>query len=223
MSQNKCVHFATILRKQLVAITGLGLTLFVLTHMAGNLLILISAQKYNEYGHALISNPLLEVAEIGLVAAFFGHIALALALQILNRRARPSGYAVNAAGAKATSLPSKSMAPQGLIILVFLITHLITFKYGAHYEVNYGHGSIRDLHRLVVEVFQQPGYVAWYVIALLVLGLHLSHGVKSMFQTVGAHHPRYEKCLKGFGYLYAFVVAAGFLSQPLYVFLIHKS
>ncbi len=63
----------------------------------------------------------------------------------------------------------RTLFAQGLILLVFVILHLITFKYGPHYSVNYGSGDIRDLFRLIVEVFQEPGYVAWYLVALFIL------------------------------------------------------
>lgn len=218
MKHNGNYFFSTVGRKQLVALTGLGLSFFVLTHMAGNMLILVSAQKYNEYGHAIITNPFIEVAEIGLVVAFLAHLTIALGLQLLNWRARPEGYAVSGNGDKRTTLTSKTMWQQGLVIFVFLVLHLATFKYGDIYMVNYGHGEIRDLHRLVLEVFNQPGYVAWYVFSMLILGFHLSHGIKSAAQTWGIHHPRYQGALKCFSWSYAVIVAGGFISQPVGVF-----
>jgi len=212
----------TIMRKQAVGVTGLGLSVFVLTHMLGNLLILVGPQAYNEYSHALVSNPLIYLAEAGLIFIFVVHVGLALRLTLLNWKAQPQGYAVRARGAKAANPASKTMWAQGLTILVFVVLHLVTFKYGTHYEVNYGQGPIRDLHRLVLEVFHQPGYVAWYGFALVVLGLHLSHGVGSALQTLGFNHPKYELLKKTASHGYAVVVAAGFIVQPLYVFFLHK-
>ncbi len=213
---------STIGRKQVVALTGLGLSLFVLTHMAGNLLMFVSPQAYNEYGHALVTNPLFIFAELGLLAAFLFHALVAIRLQILNRSARPNGYAVTAKGEKATDPISKTMAIQGLIILVFVILHLIKFKWGAHYTVDYGKGPIRDLHRLVVEVFAEPGYVAWYILCLVALGLHLSHGIKSALQTFGLHHPAYQCRIKLLAIGYAVAVAGGFIAQPIYMFFFFK-
>ncbi len=209
---------STIGRKQLVGVTGLGLSLFLLTHMAANMLILFSAEAYNKYSHALITNPLLPVAELGLVGIFVLHLFLAIRLQIMNWGARDTRYAVMSNGEKGTSWIQRSMWAQGLLILVFAILHLITFKYGTHYSVNYDGVEMRDLHRLVVEVFQEPGYVVWYIVALIVLGLHLSHGVGSSFQTLGIHHPRYQKAIRVFSIAYALIVIGGFLSQPIYVF-----
>jgi succinate dehydrogenase / fumarate reductase cytochrome b subunit len=221
MQTKLCWLGSSVGRKQLIGLTGIALSLFVLMHMAGNMLILVSAQKYNEYGHAIVSNPLLLVAEAGLLLAFIAHIGMALRFQFRNWRARDSRYAVLANGDKRTTWTQRSLWAQGLLILVFVILHLATFKYGPHYEVDYGHGPIRDLHKLVVEVFNQPGYVVWYCVAMVVLFMHLSHGVGSSFQTFGINHPRYNCAIKCFSWFYAVVVAGGFVSQPIYVFFIH--
>ena len=154
-------------RKQLIAVTGLGLSLFVLVHMLGNLLIFVSPQKYNEYSHALTSNPLIYLAEAGLIAMFFGHMVLAMRMTVHNWQARTSRYAVASNGEKATGWIQKTLWAQGLLILVFAILHLISFKYGPYYEVTYGQQTMRDIHRVVVEVFSIPGYVVWYCVALV--------------------------------------------------------
>jgi succinate dehydrogenase / fumarate reductase cytochrome b subunit len=209
-------------RKQLVGVAGLALALFVLIHMAGNMLIFVSDRAYNEYSHALTSNPLIYVAEIGLLAFFSAHVIVALVISVKNRLARPHRYAVSTSGDKRTTMVQKTLWFQGLIILIFVILHLITFKYGPHYVVDYGHGEIRDLHRLVVEVFRQPIYVGWYVVCLALLMAHLGHGLGSSFQTLGFYHPRYQPMIKCLSWVYGLVVGLGFISQPLYVFFFLK-
>jgi len=209
-------------KKYLVAITGLGLSLFVFGHMLGNLFILVGPEVYNKYGHAIVSNPALYVIEAGLVATFFAHMGLAIKLTWDNWKARPVPYAANSTGEKATRLTTRSMWAQGVLLLVFSIHHLITFKYGPYYEVTYDGQTMRDLHRLILEVFQSPLYVGWYTVCLLALGFHLSHGVSSAIQTLGIYHPRHFGKFKNFGYLYAILVAVGFISQPLYVFFFNK-
>jgi succinate dehydrogenase / fumarate reductase cytochrome b subunit len=209
---------STIGRKQLVGVTGLGLSLFVLTHMIGNMLILVGPQAYNEYGHALISNPLIYLAEAGLVVMFVGHLFIASRLTFLNWGARDQKYAMLPSGEKRTTWIQRSLWAQGLVIFAFLVLHLITFKYGEVYTANYGKGEIRDLHRLVIEVFSQPEYIVGYIFSLIVLGLHLSHGVGSSLQTLGINHPRYQKHFKTISIAYAVIVTVGFLSQPIYVF-----
>jgi len=213
---------ATIGHKQLIAVSGLGLAGFVLTHMAGNLLILVSAQAYNEYSHALISNPFIYVAEAGLVLLFLMHLTIATRVSWNNLKARGSRYAHRSHGDKGTSMIQRTLWPQGLLIAVFLGLHLNTFKYGTIYMVNYGHGEIRDLHKLALEVFHQPGYVAWYIVCLIALLFHLSHGVRSSLQSFGIHHPRYVAGIKAASWAYALIVGLGFIIQPLYVYFIHQ-
>lgn len=209
-------------RKQFMAITGLAWSLFVLTHMLGNLLIFVSADAYNKYSHALISNPFLIVAEAGLLITILYHVVNGFWLTIENRKARSIKNAMPTNGAKAARFQSKYMAFHGTLLLVFIILHLITFKYGTHYDTVVDGITMRDLHRLVIEVFQSPIYVAWYAVALVAIGFHLAHGFYSGFATLGAFHPKYSPALNKFGYVYAFVIAAGFLSQPIYVFFIHR-
>lgn len=213
---------STIGRKQLVGLTGLGLAGFVLTHMLGNLLILVGPEAYNKYSHALITNPLLIVAEAGLLLMFAGHIVLALYLAVQNKMARPTGYAVRSHGAKGTNWIMRTLWMQGLLILVFVILHLITFKYGTHYTTTYDGVEMRDLHKLIVEVFHNQTYVVWYLVALLVLGFHLSHGVKSSLQSFGIHNPRMQCGFKLASWAYAIIVTAGFIVQPLYVYFIYQ-
>lgn len=205
-------------KKYLMGLTGLIWAGFLLTHMIGNMLILVGPDAYNSYSYALTTNHLLLFAELGLVAALAGHVILAIALSVRNRASRPQRYAAAGSRAKGSSLNSRTMIIHGTIILVFVILHLATFKYGTSYETVVENVKMRDLHRLVIEVFQQPGYVAWYVVALLFLLAHLSHGFGSMFQSFGLLHPSYQGLIKKLSWTYAIVVVAGFLIQPLYVF-----
>ncbi len=206
-------------RKQIVGICGLGLSLFVLTHMLGNLLVFLGPQAYNEYGHALTSNKLIYIAEAGLLAILIGHVIYTVLLTIRNKNARPKKYAVTPAGEKKTNFAAKTMIYQGVVILVFIIHHLLTFKFGEEYEVQYGEVIMRDLYRLMVEVFSQPIYVVWYVIAVIILWTHLGHGFSSSFKSLGFNHPKYVKKIDTAGCIYAAVVCLGFIAQPLYMFM----
>ena len=199
---------------------GLVWTGFVAGHMAGNLLIFAGPEAFNRYGHAIVSNkPLLIGTEVALTLALVTHVILGILLTIQNKAAKPQKYAVGASKQKQPSTASKTMAIHGTIVLAFIIYHLITFKWGAYYEVTYGDETMRDLHRLVLEVFRDPKYVFGYIICLVLLGIHLSHGASSVFQSLGINHPSYTPIIKKAGWVYALVVSAGFISQPLYVFL----
>ena len=213
---------ASVSQKQIVALSGLGMAVFVLAHMAGNMLVFISPRAYNEYGHAMISNPVIYAAELGLVAFFIAHAFYATYLTWKNYNARPEKYAMRASGEKRTPWLHRTLFAQGLILLFFVVTHLITFKYGTLYTINYGNGEIRDLFRLMVEVFSNPAAVAWYLVSLAILGAHLSHGVSSTIQSFGLHHPRYTPWLRCFSRVYAAVVALGFISQPIYIYGFYK-
>lgn len=206
-------------RKQVMALTGLVWSGFVLTHMAANLLIIFSAEAYNKYSHALITNPFIYLAEAALVITILGHIVNGIWLTIENRKAKGQKNAMVPSGDKAPRFQSKWMVYHGTLIAVFLVYHLITFKYGPYYSIAYPvGGEMRDLHRLVLEVFQSPAYVAFYVVCMIAVGLHLSHGFYSSFASLGLYHPRYSPMVSKFGYLYGVIIAAGFIVQPLYVF-----
>lgn len=213
---------STIGSKQLMGLAGLGFALFLFTHMAANMLILFNPKAYNLYSHALVTNPLIYIAEAGLVAFFVYHAVKGIILSIKNRGARKSRYAVLPSGEKRTSWTARTMWAQGLVIVAFVVLHLITFKFGTVYEVQYDGETVRDLHRLVLEVFAQPVYVFWYLFCLFLILLHLSHGMSSVFNTWGVRHPKYTPAIKAAGWIYAIVVVAGFVSQPLYVYFIYK-
>lgn len=213
-----CFFRSSIGKKVLMGMTGLGLSLFVLMHMLGNLVLFVSAEAYNKYSHTLVSNPLIYAAEVGLLALLLFHLLTAIRLTLQNKRARGQSYAMPTQGEKAVSNASRTMIHTGMVIFIFAVYHLITFKFGPHYEVTYDGVTMRDIQRLVVEVFQSPAYVIGYIVALLALGHHLSHGVSSAFQSLGFNHPKYNCMFKRIGYGFALLVTVGFISQPLYVY-----
>jgi succinate dehydrogenase / fumarate reductase, cytochrome b subunit len=207
-------------RKMIMGLCGGVWALFVFGHMAGNMLILVSAEMYNKYGHAIVSNkPLLYGTEAILLGTVLIHAFFGIMLSIENRKARPSKYAMSPSGEKRATTASRTMIYHGSILLFFIVYHLITFKYGTEYAVTYDGVEMRDLHRLVIEVFQNPMYVAGYIVCLGLLGWHLSHGVSSLFQTLGWNHPKYTPFIKVASCIYGVVITAGFISQPLYVIL----
>ncbi|MEO5667007.1 MAG: succinate dehydrogenase cytochrome b subunit [Bdellovibrionota bacterium] len=212
---------SSVAKKFIMGLTGLGLAGFVLAHMSGNLLVFKSPEAYNMYGHMMTHNPAYPLISWGLVAMMVVHAFVGILLTKENKSARSSGYAVQASAAKSVTAASKTMIFSGSILLFFIVSHLATFKYGPHYEITYNGLVVRDLHRLMVECFHSVGFVAWYVVALVILGVHLRHGVSSIFQSLGFNHPRYTPAIKLIGVLYAVVVAAGFISQPIYVYLTH--
>lgn len=213
---------STIGQKQLMGLTGLIWSGFVLGHMLGNTLVFLGADIFNKYGHAIVSNkPLLYGTEAILLSTILVHVIKGIMVTLRNKVSRPVTPAMGLGDAKNSSFAVKTMIYQGVLILVFIILHLITFKYGTYYETTVDGVVMRDLHRLMVETFQSPIYVFWYVVCLILLGLHLSHGFYSSFQSLGIHHPKYNPKIQKLGYLYAALVTVGFVSQPIYVFFFH--
>ena len=204
--------------KILVALTGLALVGFLIFHLAGNLLVFWGPARYNEHAHALISNPLIIPAEIGLLGLFLTHVFETVTTFAKNRAARPVGYTrkVRAGGASRKTLASTSMIVSGIVTFVFVVLHLVTFKYGPHYASSVA--GERDLYRLLVEVFHRPGYVVFYVVCMAILGLHLRHGLSSALQSLGLIPAGWTRRLLGAGVLLAVILAVGFLIIPIWVY-----
>jgi len=205
--------------KYLIALSGLSLIGFLILHLAGNLLVFVSPEAFNGYSDTLIHNPLLIPAELSLLALFLLHAYKTVRLVLASRRARPDRYAMKkrAGWPSRKSVASSTMIASGLFLLLFVPLHLETFKYGPHYEA--AQPGVRDLYRLVVEIYSRPGYVAFYLVSMLVVGLHLWHGVSSAFQTAGVDTPRWRPVLRRFGWVMAVVIAGGFMSIPVWIFL----
>jgi len=203
--------------KILVALTGLGFAAFLVMHLAANLLVLVDVHGYNEYSHKLITNPLIYVAEAGLVALFLVHAFKAVMVTLHNRQARGRGYAVKkrAGHTSRKSLASSTMIVTGLWLLLFIVIHLKTFKFGPWYDTPDG---MRDLSRLVHEVYREPFHVAFYILSMVVVGMHLSWGLSSAFQSVGLEHPRYNGLIRGAGLAIAIVMAVGFALIPAVIY-----
>lgn len=203
----------------MMAVTGLAWCGFVVTHMAGNLLMFAGADAYNSYSHKLTSNPLIYVAEAGLVVTLLAHMFFAIRVSLENRRARPVGYAVGPHGEKGgVNFASKTLAYSGMLIFAFVVWHLITFKYGPVYPVFYQGDVIRDLHRLVLEVFQSTLYFGGYLFMMVVLAAHLSHALWSSLQTLGLVKAGRETCMHQASIAFGLIVGGGFALTPLYVY-----
>jgi len=199
-----------------MAATGLLLIGFLITHVAANTLVLFDGEAFNNYSHALISNPLIYVAELGLIAIFVAHLANGILVTLRNRGARPEPYANKqpAGGVSRKSIASTTMIFSGLLAVVFVPLHIWTFKYGPVYESTTQPG-VRDLHRLVIEEFHEAGEVMWYEIALLVLAFHAWHGIGSAFDSLGISHRAWlRNAARGL----AVVIFAGFMVIPVAIY-----
>ena len=214
---------STIGTKVLMALTGLALVGFLVAHLAGNLQMLAPGGKapelMNSYAAQLKGlGPLLWIARIGLLGTFALHVALAIRLTALNKAARPVPYAVKEP--LASTMASRSMVLSGLVILAFVIYHLLHFTLGvtdpAAYHLTDSLGQ-HDVYSMFVLGFQKAPVAIAYVIAMLCLGLHLAHGIQSLFQTLGWNGPRYRPLTKAIGLGITGLIVAGNIAMPLAV------
>ena len=204
-------------KKFVMAATGIGLILFLLVHLIGNLTLFGGPEAFNGYVATLdIVKPLIRVIEVGLALVFIFHIVNGVRLWIENKKANPKKYAVNAQS-KSSTLFSRTMLQTGSIVFIFLVLHLATFWY----EFNFaGHADTasHDYYNIVVDWFQSPIYAGFYVIAVIILGFHLNHGFQSAFQTFGWNHKKYFPFITMLGSAYAILMAIGFASLPIYFY-----
>ena len=205
--------------KLLVGLTGLALVLYLVLHLAGNLLIFTGQETFNHYSHALISNPLIIPIEIGLLLIFLLHIYKTVAMWVGNHAARPVRYEKKAWAGHTSrkTLASTTMIATGLVTALFVLIHVRQFRFGTFYMID-GDASVRDLYRTEIEVFQQPGWVAFYVVCTLLVGLHLRHGIASAAQSLGLDHPIYTRRLTRWGLVLAIVLGGGLALIPIIVY-----
>ncbi len=217
--------------KVIVAVTGLALVGFVLIHMLGNLQIFLGQETLNDYAHFLKSVPeILWAARIGLLTVFVVHVTLAILLRTRARQSRSTPYVYEQK--LATTRAAQYMLVSGLCILAFVIYHLAHFTLGLTQTVpqldpdtgemiNASVLSLRDsrgyhdVYSMVIFGFQQPAVAVAYILAQLLLAMHLYHGVNSAFQTLGINNDRLNAAIAWIGPALAIVVAIGNLSIPI--------
>src|SRR5262245_54690187 len=179
-------------KKYIMAVTGFAMFLFVIGHLAGNLQIFLGPEAINRYGHFLQTNPeLIWPARLGLLALVFLHIWAAIKLSIENKAARPIGYAeYKPVG---SSYASRTMLMSGIIILCFIIYHLLHFTVQVKYVNLTGQSFVdftdpekrHDIYKMMIVGFNNGWVSGFYVLGMALLCLHLSHGISSMFQSLG--------------------------------------
>ncbi|NEP17663.1 MAG: succinate dehydrogenase cytochrome b subunit [Leptolyngbya sp. SIO4C1] len=210
-------------KKIITGVTGLALASFVLIHMLGNLVLLFSPAAYNQYGYVIERlGPLIWGIELVLLTAVVFHAVLGIQIFLGKLKARPVGYdQYHSAGAPSQqSLSSRSMIWTGLILAGFLVWHLSTFKFGTYYTVGstVGGSDRRDLARLVFEKFHQPLYAFGYTGILVLLGLHLRHGLWSAWQSIGAMSQGLKPVAYSLALMFAVAIALGFMVLPLAIY-----
>lgn len=201
-------------KKVVMALSGLVLVGFVLGHMTGNLLVFKGSAAINEYAKWLHDHAgLLYTARAVLLISVFAHIWAGVLLTLENRAARAGGPVVEAT--RRATFASRTMPYSGVVVLGFIIFHLLHFTLRAVALGGVDFGD--DVYRMLIASFSSPLVSISYIVTMLLLCLHLSHGVSSVFQTLGLRNERWRSRLDGVALAYGWIIALGFISIPLAV------
>ena len=206
---------SSIIRKQIVALTGLLLCGFLVAHLLGNFLMFLGPKAFNLYAHQLTSTPLIFGAEALLALIFLVHLGLAFKLNIENIIARGTSYALKQKTGRGATFASSTMPYTGIIILIFVILHIKSLKFGPVYYATYDGREIRDLFRTCLEYFSHPLPVIWYVFSMVAVSIHTYHGFWSAFQSIGFHRPILKTASKA----YALCMGIGFSTLPVFCYI----
>lgn len=211
-------------KKYIMAVTGILLFLFVVGHLLGNLQVFLGAEAINRYGSFLKSmGELLWIARIGLLVAVGLHIWSAVTLTAQNRAARPAGYGeYKPVG---STYASRTMMMSGLIIAAFIVYHLLHYTVllesinltGKNFADFHDLKGRHDVYRMMIVGFSNPIVSVFYIIAMALLMLHLSHGLTAMFNSLGIRNRNYRRLIDGFARFASIAILIGYVSIPLAV------
>ena len=211
---------SSIARKWIVALTGIVLVLFVIGHLIGNLSIFLGPDAINAYAQFLKNlGEILWLIRIVLLACVGLHIWFTIALWRENRAASPQKYAVK--NNLQTTVYARLMRISGLTVLAFVLFHLAEFTWQAftpEYKTWVDVQGRHDVYRMVIAGFSNPFVSAFYILAIGLLAMHLSHGIASLFQTLGITTAKIRPVFDRGGLIVAWVIFAGYISIPLAVF-----
>ena len=215
-------------KKIILSLSGLFLIAFLCIHLALNLLLIVdnSGELFNIGAHFMATNPLIKIIEPILALGFISHIVLASILTLQNRSARPVKYDLrNQAGNCTWS--SRNMYILGGLVLIFLVVHLWNFWWKIKFagdplltEINVDGVAMENTYALVAGLFKSSIiYGLIYILGGVFLGLHLTHGFWSAFQSIGFCNQIWRKRLECLAKIFAIIIAAGFSIIPLYFIL----
>jgi succinate dehydrogenase / fumarate reductase, cytochrome b subunit len=202
--------------KLLIGATGLALFLYLLIHIAGNVLVFFGPDVFNRYAYVMEANPLLPVIEIGLLLVVLLHVYKTVRMFLANQQARPVAYQQKKYAGRSSrkTIASSTMIVSGLWLVVFIIIHTRAFRFAPEYPWP---GGGRDLYRQEMENLSNPLVVGFYVLSMVVVGSHLWHGVSSAFQSLGADNNRWTPRILLGGKVMAVLIAGGFIVIALWV------
>ena len=206
----------------MAGLSGFFLVLFLLGHLLGNLQLFIPGEdgqkQFNEYALFMTTNPAVKILSVLTYSSIILHTVLTLFLVFQSSNARDVKYLQSSGNANST-WGSKNMAVLGTLILGFIVIHMKSFWYEMHFGViGLDPWGNKDLHTVTVTAFNELWYVLFYVLSMVVLAIHLKHGVESIFQTLGIKTRRYVSLIHKAAYGFALIVPAAFASIPIYLY-----
>jgi succinate dehydrogenase / fumarate reductase cytochrome b subunit len=205
------LYTSSIGKKFMMGATGVLLSLFLVVHVAGNLLLFVGKDAFDWYASTLPNLPLIPVIEALLFALFLFHIFMGTMLWFRNRQARPQKYEVVRQGEN-SKLTSRIMFLTGSVVFIFLVIHLRNFWFPS----KFGGGEHGSMYELVKESFINPVYAVFYIAAMFLLAFHLHHGFQSAFQTFGIKGKRYEPLIKAIAAIFWLLIPLVFALMPVY-------
>ncbi len=206
-------------KKQIVAVTGLMLILFIVGHLAGNLIFYLGPEAFNKYAKKLSDlRPGFYVVEFGLLVVFVVHMTLTASIVLENIKSRTVNYNVKKSSNQ-RSLSTRLMPFTGTILIAFVVWHLLDFTFtDKHGDASVlQDGMSYGLYGVVYNAFTDPIHSGLYIIAMFSLGFHLNHGIQSFAQTFGFSSPTYTPLIKNISQWTAIVITLSFSSIPVYV------
>jgi succinate dehydrogenase / fumarate reductase cytochrome b subunit len=217
--------YSSLGKKIFMGFSGLMLCGFIVVHLIGNLTLLLpDKDQFNKYANFLTTGlgSIIYIAEFLLAAIFLVHFIYAILVTIDNWKARPEKYAMvkNAKHTSKKSFASRTMIYTGIVLIVFLIWHLLHFKFGEMIIYSTADGMvIRDLYIVVYQFYGSMVNVILYIVVMVLLGFHLSHGFWSAFQSLGLSGKLFTPLVYGVAGVFALLMAAGFIVLPVWIFI----
>ncbi|WP_430965345.1 succinate dehydrogenase cytochrome b subunit [Spongiimicrobium sp. 2-473A-2-J] len=212
-------------RKTIIAGTGLFLCIFLIVHLSANCILLLPEETarglYNSYSTTLRESPLIKLVAYALYASILLHVVYALLVTLQNRKANPQKYVLNRFQENST-WTSQNMGLIGTMILLFIVVHLANFwariKLGMGEAVRLDAAGNMDVYEVTSSLFHNIYYVIFYTVLVIPLALHLHHGLKSAFKTLGFYHKKGLRIIAKVALIYAIIMGAGFGIIPFIVY-----
>lgn len=214
---------SSLAKKYWMSATGLFLCTFLIGHLVGNLQLLLPPDEalvvFNEYARFMTTNPLIKILSYLTYFSILFHAIDGILLVIQNKKARPVQYAYNKPSAN-SSWASRNMGLLGAVVLFFIIVHMRSFWYEMHFgSIALDVNGNKDLYTITTAAFQELWYVVMYVLCMIAIAFHLSHGFASAFQSIGANHAKYTPVIKKVGAAFGILIPLAFAIIPVFLYL----